>query len=61
MIRVAGAVSQPSVTAACPGSLTVITPPQVHEHCDESSRAGTSPIVTLVEPGVHGLNTGTHG
>ena len=49
------------MTEVCPGALTVITPPHEHEHCDESSRAATPPIVASDDPGVHGLSTGTHG
>ncbi len=47
--------------AVCPASLTVTTPPQVQLHCDESSRALTSPTVTCAEPGDHGDSTGWHG
>src|SRR5271156_14714 len=54
-------LNQSSVTDVCPGELTVTAPPHEHEHCDESSSAGTPPIVASLEPGVHGLNTGTHG
>jgi hypothetical protein len=53
--------AQSSVTDVCPAELTVTAPPHEHEHCDESSRAATAPIVTSLEPGVHGLSTGTHG
>jgi len=42
-----------TVVFSCPGEETVIVPPQEHTHCDESSSAGTSPIVTFAEPGVH--------
>lgn len=49
------------MTEVCPGELTVTTPPHEHEHCDESSSAGTPPTVTSDDPGVHGLSTGMHG
>jgi hypothetical protein len=49
------------LTDVCPAALTVTTPPQVQLHCDESSRALTSPIVTWAEPGDHGESTGWHG
>ena len=49
------------MTEVWPAALTVIAPPHEHEHCDESSSAGTPPIVTSDDPGVHGLSTGTHG
>lgn len=48
-------------TDAWPGETTVTTPPHVHSHCDESSSAATSPMVTRAAPGVHGVSTGTHG
>jgi hypothetical protein len=50
-----------ALTAVCPASFTVTTPPQVQLHCEESSRALTSPIVTRAEPGDHGDSTGWHG
>jgi len=52
---------QPSVTAVWPGDFTVTTPPQLHEHCDESSSAAAPSIVTLVEPGVQDPRTGWQG
>lgn len=41
--------------------MTVTTPPQLQLHWQASSSAGTPPIVTPDEPGVHGVSTGTHG
>ena len=38
-----------------------MTPAHEHWHCEESSSAGTPPIVTSLEPGVHGARTGTQG
>jgi len=49
------------LTSVWPAEPTVITPAHEHEHCDESSSAGVSPIVTSDDPGVHGLRTGMHG
>jgi len=48
-------------TDVWPGETTVTTPPHVHSHCEESSSAATSPMVTRAAPGVHGVSTGTHG
>jgi hypothetical protein len=56
-----GGVRQVTVTDVWPAEPTVITPPQLQLHCDESSSAGTPPIVTFDDPGDHGLSTGTHG
>jgi hypothetical protein len=39
----------------------VITPPQLHVHCDASSSAAAPPIVTVAEPGVQAPSTGWHG
>src|SRR6516165_9742984 len=51
-----------SVALVWPAEVIVIEPPHPHEHCDESSRAGTPPTVTAEEPGLQGLTTiGTHG
>jgi hypothetical protein len=50
------------VALVWPAELTVIEPAQPHEHCDESSRAATPPMVTDEDPGLHGPTTrGTHG
>jgi hypothetical protein len=50
------------VTDSWPGELTVIVPAQVHMHVEVLSSAGISLIVTLSEPGDHGLAiTGMHG
>jgi len=47
------------MTCTCPGEVTVITPPQLHMHCDVSSSALTPLILTRAEPGAQGIRTGT--
>ncbi|HWE82542.1 MAG TPA: hypothetical protein VG265_12910, partial [Gaiellaceae bacterium] len=45
-----------------PGEPTVIIPPQAHEQVDVLSSAGTPPIFTNGEPGIHEpVGAGMHG
>ena len=50
-----------SVALVWLGAVTEIMPAQEQEHCEESSRAATPPMVTVAEPGVHGDRTGMQG
>jgi len=45
-----------------PGTLILITPPQLHTHIESEFNAGLLPIITVGEPGTHGAEvTGMHG
>jgi hypothetical protein len=44
-----------------PGMETVMVPPHAHMQVHSSVSAGAPPIITDVDPGVHGVVTGTHG
>ncbi len=44
------------------GTLTLMTPPYEHTHCDELFTAGTPPVMTVGDPGAQGpAITGVHG
>ena len=44
-----------------PGKPMVIIPPQQHMHWQVLFKAGMPPIITVGEPGVHGVVTGMQG
>jgi hypothetical protein len=52
---------QAVMVVICPGMMNVITPPQAQWHWELFWSAGWPPIITVGEPGVHGVVTGMHG
>lgn len=44
-----------------PGKPIWITPPQAQVHIEVLSKAGMPPIITVGQPGVHGVVTGMQG